>query len=707
MKTLLQRWFKTTPSQRPPEKPDSSSKPSETLPDLERRLIPLYRQQLKQSLAASDLPAHATCAEKLIALSHADGFHAKIKHLRQRGETHTQLSSLARAAYQCDPSPRSALLLAQQLLEQDATTELPPLLATLASSDLPDAASLLVRATHATQGRSAALDLFHQHFHSTTLSDESRARLFNLGTKLFAPETGTLATDLLASTPLPSARLLRELGAHFFTLRLFDSLEQTIALLHPLAPWDALSLDCLLRSHRDSRQPHWQQAHHSIQTAATAGDSEATRLLPHFWRQAIAELTKYPQDLAELSLLAHRFFETQPWRASDLDLAIGLIRRLAQHSHQDLTSFVALLKRKLWDTSLPPSWLGNTLLQTGKLADVLSHLALFDSFLDSLPIDLPRRPQAWLQAYDFATPQSCGPRNAALIHDWQLCQHHLSRVSRTFFDARVSAASRSALMDLFLDALRNKRPFSALRICDGEVYGFPWIDQLSPEQQHNDMLIRETHWWGRTISPSTRETLIQGFIEAVHSADLLGIPNSFRLLRDTDTSGADLYSRTSRSITAVCHHIAQQCYSGQIDLHRTAFTDERFHHILFGQFADLQPLIHAASQVIFVSCYSAPLIHQHLPLSSPPAVIQIPPHTMTAELSDYPDKTVILPDVLPDLLSQLKAITTPGTLVFVAAGFAGKMFLHTAKQAGGVALDVGATLDYWLGLKTRSHVDLV
>jgi hypothetical protein len=48
-----------------------------------------------------------------------------------------------------------------------------------------------------------------------------------------------------------------------------------------------------------------------------------------------------------------------------------------------------------------------------------------------------------------------------------------------------------------------------------------------------------------------------------------------------------------------------------------------------------------------------------------------------------------------------------GVLVLVAAGFAGKWLLHTTKMAGGVALDVGSALDYWLGFKTRSYVDII
>lgn len=706
MKKLIQRLFPTVYSKASADS-SSTAKSPETQADLERQLIPHYKKQLKQSLKEGDLLTHAKVAEKLIALSQADGYYAKIKHLRQRGETNSQLFGLTLGVYRHDPSPRSALLLAQYALDLEQLGILPPLIEVVAASDLPDAASIEVRYCHATQSRTKALELLHERFASPILCDESRSRLFNLGCKLFSSEMGELAQQQLqSSSPLPS-RLLSELGAHFFTLRLFDSVDQTVTKLQAKVPWDALFLACLTSSHRDPRQPHWHDAHLKINSAATNGDPDAARLLPQFWRHALAEAAKYGHEGADLSRLAHSFFEAQSWQARDLDLAIGLIRRLAKSSRAELESFVALLKRKLWQPDLPATWLGNTLLQTGKLADVLSYLGLFDTFLDGLPLDLPRRDQAWAQAYDFATAQSCGAQNAAIIHEWGHCQHHLTRVASTYFDARVSASARDRLMELIHDALRLRQPFSALRLGDGEVYGFPWSKQLSLEQHQNDMLIRENHWWGRTINQETRDYVINGFIEAVHSADLLGIPNSFRLLRDTDINGADLYSRTSRSIVVVCQHIAALCYGGQINLTRTSFTDERFHQILFAQFGDLRRLVNAATRVIIVSCYSEKLITSQLPELSHPYIIQIPPHTMTAELSDYPDKGVILPEILPQLLSHLKAIAEPGSLVLVAAGFAGKMFLHTAKQAGGVALDVGATLDYWLGLKTRSHVDLV
>jgi hypothetical protein len=45
-------------------------------------------------------------------------------------------------------------------------------------------------------------------------------------------------------------------------------------------------------------------------------------------------------------------------------------------------------------------------------------------------------------------------------------------------------------------------------------------------------------------------------------------------------------------------------------------------------------------------------------------------------------------------------------LVLVGAGYLGKWLVDVSRARGGVALDVGSIFDYWMGLKTRSYLDL-
>jgi hypothetical protein len=62
----------------------------------------------------------------------------------------------------------------------------------------------------------------------------------------------------------------------------------------------------------------------------------------------------------------------------------------------------------------------------------------------------------------------------------------------------------------------------------------------------------------------------------------------------------------------------------------------------------------------------------------------------------------ILPEVLDDIIARLDGDLS-GRLVIVGAGYAGKCIVDAARQRGGVALDLGSVLDYWLGVATRSY----
>ena len=62
----------------------------------------------------------------------------------------------------------------------------------------------------------------------------------------------------------------------------------------------------------------------------------------------------------------------------------------------------------------------------------------------------------------------------------------------------------------------------------------------------------------------------------------------------------------------------------------------------------------------------------------------------------------ILPEVLDEIIGQLNG-DLAGRLVIVGAGYAGKCIVQAARERGGVALDLGSVLDYWLGIATRSY----
>ncbi len=111
-------------------------------------------------------------------------------------------------------------------------------------------------------------------------------------------------------------------------------------------------------------------------------------------------------------------------------------------------------------------------------------------------------------------------------------------------------------------------------------------------------------------------------------------------------------------------------------------------------------LMDAAESVILVTCFEIPKFHifDHPKVK----VIQIPPHSKVASICASPFGNAILPDVLPEIENEVRKLATPGSLLLVSAGFAGKVLIDIGKKAGAVAIDFGAALDDMLGWKTRS-----
>jgi len=56
-----------------------------------------------------------------------------------------------------------------------------------------------------------------------------------------------------------------------------------------------------------------------------------------------------------------------------------------------------------------------------------------------------------------------------------------------------------------------------------------------------------------------------------------------------------------------------------------------------------------------------------------------------------------------EVQDRIRGADLRGWLVLVAAGLIGKPYCYSAKQAGGVVLDIGSIADLWAGFLTRGH----
>ncbi len=287
------------------------------------------------------------------------------------------------------------------------------------------------------------------------------------------------------------------------------------------------------------------------------------------------------------------------------------------------------------------------------------------------------------------------------------------------FDVRLNGDDAAKVMCRIESALGLKTGLSLLRLGDGESYGFwqsphsavgttvPLPDGVTGAMVDDDQALRETIWWREAISTDLKTAMQANFVEALANADVIGVPAIYRYLRDMPPPNELPYSsRSLRSIELVNRHLLDWQQKNRF-AKAALFTEERCHQTLF-TLPNIQQLASKASHVVVVSCFKAEAIRP-LFIDVPVSTVVIPPHSRVANLpitANLKDPRP-MPYQLDALAEQLADKCAPGVLVLVGGGFAGKHLLNVAKQHGAVALDVGAMVDYWLGLRTRGMADLV
>lgn len=245
--------------------------------------------------------------------------------------------------------------------------------------------------------------------------------------------------------------------------------------------------------------------------------------------------------------------------------------------------------------------------------------------------------------------------------------------------------------------LRDKKPYSLIRLGDGESYA--WKDKISAEHAAR----REQVWWGTSLEPDLRARIGDAMLGAISNANRLGIPSLFRFTRDTHPG---LGSYTSHVSIAGLIHVLD----GLLELPEAPrlYTEERIHQLCF-DLSSIARLSAQAGKVVIVSSLTEATIETKLRVhigEVPLEVIEVPTHTKTLGNDMFVQASQALPFVYESINEQVRAASGPGVLVLLASGSIGKIFCASAQEQGSVALDVGAMIDYWVGLKTRSVADL-
>lgn len=255
------------------------------------------------------------------------------------------------------------------------------------------------------------------------------------------------------------------------------------------------------------------------------------------------------------------------------------------------------------------------------------------------------------------------------------------------------------------DRLANKRPFSLVRLGDGEANAFQGNSSFAALLD-KDSIEREKVWWGRPLHPATRAILADEVRAAAMTADALGFPTREWLLRDVRLDPGPPLSagKSGRGLLVVLEMLRKECAAGCLSgkiLTSAHLPQDLQRWNLYGELFD------GVEEAVLVSCHPdlPDILRARFGLRTAKHVLIPPGDTMREIRQRLLEESELPPQSTVNALQNL-AEWPANRLVLVGAGYAGKAIVCEASKRGGVALDVGSIFDHWMGSHTRSYQDL-
>jgi len=260
-----------------------------------------------------------------------------------------------------------------------------------------------------------------------------------------------------------------------------------------------------------------------------------------------------------------------------------------------------------------------------------------------------------------------------------------------------------------LQDIRSQRPFSLLRLGDGEGNVLFWDARREqyPELAAIGMERILRLMFGRHGPARAQWTTFgEPIVQAVRHATYVGLPTPTQIqdcaeaMRAAAQPGFDVRGRTG--VVGVWDWLIHEdpAHPGGdwlADPERVIVN----WHVHLSLLGCAKEMVAAAGNVSAVTCYPDVLGR----LAAACGVAEgrsylIPPQA--GNISATP-KEAHYPGIFQQLCAQLAADTRPGDLVFVGAGLLGKAYCEVVRAAGGMAVDVGSMMDVWMGHGVRVY----
>ena len=262
----------------------------------------------------------------------------------------------------------------------------------------------------------------------------------------------------------------------------------------------------------------------------------------------------------------------------------------------------------------------------------------------------------------------------------------------------LTPAGGGIAAELAVDALRRRRPFSLIRIGDGEgnILG-AFEPDFRPARDHSTRDILGMMFATADFPLGELSLMRRDMIDGLINADVLGVSDWFRVgrlevLRRSTDGRADIrgYMGSYESILQVSEQLRQSTRRPPLVVSN---------HVHRHMMESYGAVVAAADEVILVGPYDL--------ASSFRGVFggrRVQTRIIPNQASSTPGEGAKwYPETYQRLLSDLEA--GPGVLVLVAAGLLGKALCRHAQSQGGVAIDVGSVVDVWHGKAVRNYHD--
>lgn len=296
----------------------------------------------------------------------------------------------------------------------------------------------------------------------------------------------------------------------------------------------------------------------------------------------------------------------------------------------------------------------------------------------------------------------------ALLRRAALCEARLESCARLcLFDTDISQDQCRAFVSLVRGKLAAGQPFSFVRIGDGDAACLPYEPALSALALI-DAMDRERIWWGAPLKSAVRARLSPLITRAMWDADCIGVPTIARFVRELHLQQNDALelSLTGRGLRSVLYCAERFEALRSRGLSPPVFTSCHLHQDMarrdfYGELLD------SAGEILLISCHPGLADWVQAQFGTKIAGnIVLPPDCVSGPLlrRRIADRRS-LPEMLGEVVDMMGE-QPRHKLVLVGAGYPGKWLVAVARERGGVALDLGSVFDYWLGLPTRSYLDM-